>query len=145
MPDCQVRGCDKGTQFGRPLCPGCDNRHRASGLAVEAFMTIARPGAYRNIGQTLCKVPQCERPRHTIRGGLCDTHLAQWVRLGRSWMDRFVEHPSVGPLPGFGGCRVAACYRLRNSGRLLDRPNHQVRLNRARRTAPSPATRRGGR
>ncbi|MFI8085853.1 tyrosine-type recombinase/integrase [Kitasatospora sp. NPDC086009] len=129
MPDCQVPDCTKGTQFGRPICEGCFNRRRDSGLSPEEFMKIARPPVFRNVSQELCLVRECQRPWHSVLSKLCDAHLYQRRRLNLG-LEEFVLRPSVQPLPGFGECRVAACYRLRYSGRLLYCTSHQNRRSR---------------
>ncbi|MEW2085691.1 hypothetical protein [Streptomyces sp. NPDC005283] len=54
MPDCEIPGCAKGTPLGEPVCIGCRNRWRQSGLAFEDFAAAPRPGTYhRSDGQTL--------------------------------------------------------------------------------------------
>ncbi|UWE11927.1 site-specific integrase [Actinacidiphila bryophytorum] len=133
MPDCQVSGCDKGTHFSRPLCPGCDNRRRQAGASVEAFVTTTRPRAWRSIGQEMCLVRECQRPRHSVRAGLCNNHQYQRVEMLQLELEEFLAHPSARGLPGFGGCGVASCYRLRHSARIPFCDPHQARLNTAKR------------
>ncbi|MFJ4613816.1 hypothetical protein [Streptomyces griseus] len=115
MPDCQVPGCDKGTHSNQPLCPTCDNRRRKSASSVEDFVKLPRQEGWRCVGQEICLVRDCKRPRGSVLAGLCNTHKYQQVKQLGLGMDEFLAHPQTRGLDGFGDCQVAACYRLRNS------------------------------
>lgn len=113
MPDCEISGCVKGTPLGEPMCVGCMNRWRQSGLSLEEFKARGRTGRLRCIGQKLCEVPQCERPRRSVAARLCPAHQYHWDRSTDLTMEDFLSRPNLHPLPAIGPCHVASCYRTR--------------------------------
>ncbi|MGY0062951.1 tyrosine-type recombinase/integrase [Streptomyces sp. LZ34] len=117
MPDCQVKGCQRGSSRNGPLCDGCLRRHSQSGQALEDFLaTATRSGRAVGIGELSCEVTGCARPAKGTRVALCATHYDQQTRALRVPLEEFLAHPAVRPLDGFGMCQVAACHR-RRSGR----------------------------
>ncbi|MFI1586125.1 hypothetical protein [Embleya sp. NPDC020630] len=113
MPDCRISGCVTGTVLGEPMCVGCTVRWRKSGLSLEDFTAGGRTGQYRSIGQTLCRVPGCERPCRSVAARVCSVHHYQWSRSGNPTLEDFLRRPNLRPLPDIGPCRVASCYRVR--------------------------------
>ncbi|MEV7786473.1 site-specific integrase [Streptomyces sp. NPDC088106] len=133
MPDCRVVGCDKGVKAGSPMCPGCANRWKTSDLSLEDFVATVRAGGWRTLGQLPCRVIDCERPRKTVRSGLCSTHHFQQTKTLKLDLEEFLSDPSVQPLSGFGNCIVAACYRQRGGPKHPYCDPHRSRLAVARR------------
>ncbi|MET9088505.1 tyrosine-type recombinase/integrase [Streptomyces sp. NPDC004237] len=134
MPDCEIPGCTKGTPLGEPVCIGCRNRWRQSGMSFEDFAAVPRPGTYhRSDGQTLCRVAGCQRPPQLVTHGLCTTHGSRWLTSSEPTVEDFLRNSPQKGLPGFGPCQVAACYRLRGSERTIYCEVHRGRLNRERR------------
>ncbi|MGW8557674.1 hypothetical protein [Streptomyces tubercidicus] len=134
MPDCEIPGCAKGTPLGEPVCIGCMNRWRQSGLVFEDFITAPRAGTYhRSDGQTLCRVPDCQRPPRLVTHGLCTTHQCRWLTSSELTVEDFLRRSPQKGLPGFGPCQVSACYRLRGSARTIYCDVHRGRLHRERR------------
>ncbi|WP_409468350.1 hypothetical protein [Streptomyces sp. HC307] len=134
MPDCEILDCTKGTPLGEPVCIGCRNRWRQSGMAFEDFAAAPRPGTYhRSDGQTLCRVSGCQRPPRLVTHGLCTTHGSRWLTSSEPTVEDFLRNSPQKGLPGFGPCQVAACYRLRGSERTIYCEVHRGRLNRERR------------
>lgn len=134
MPDCEIPGCRKGTPLGEPVCVGCRNRWRRSGLAFEDFAAAPRPGTYhRSDGQFLRRVPSCQRPPRLVTHGLCTTHGSRWLTSSEPTVEDFLRNSPQTGLPGFGPCDVASCYRLRGSERTIYCEFHRGRLNRERR------------
>ncbi|MFJ8493709.1 tyrosine-type recombinase/integrase [Streptomyces sp. NPDC094038] len=113
-PECLVSGCDKVVfhTADHGLCVGCAKRLKASGQSFEEFVATVKRH-WRSIGISTCGVPECGRPSKTSRAGLCSAHLGQQKSLGLP-VEKFVHHPRVKPLPGFGPCEVAACPRSRD-------------------------------
>ncbi|MEU5193859.1 site-specific integrase [Streptomyces scabiei] len=134
MPDCEIPGCTKGAPLGEPVCIGCRNRWQQSGMSFEDFAAVPRPGTYhRSDGQTLCRVPGCQRPPRLVTHGLCTTHGSRWLTSSEPTVEDFLRNSPQKGLPGFGPCQVAACYRLRGSERTIYCEVHRGRLNRERR------------
>ena len=136
MPDCEIPGCTKDTPLGEPVCIGCPNRWRQSGLAFEDFAAAPRPGTYhRSDGQTLCRVSGCQRPPRLVTHGLCTAHGSRWLTSSEPTVEDFLRNSPQKGLPGFGPCQVAACYRLRGSERTIYCEVHRGRLHREWRLA----------
>ncbi|GAB3950291.1 tyrosine-type recombinase/integrase [Streptomyces sparsus] len=128
---CEVAGCQKRVDRAGRLCSACHEHWQVSGLDKDAFITTSRR-TWRCIGQSRCQVPDCERPRRTARSGLCDAHHFHKAKRGLS-LQAFLALPELTPMPGFGGCRVAACYRDRHSPTIDYCSAHLQRLQLARR------------
>ncbi|MFD8340545.1 hypothetical protein ACFV42_49415 [Streptomyces solisilvae] len=128
MPSCQVMNCDKGVSAGSPMCTGCHKRWKASSLSREDFIATPRSDSSRSIGQFPCLVQDCQRPRKTVRSGLCSTHQYQQTSLLRLPLEEFLTHPSLRPLPGFSNCHVTSCYRQRMGFKSKYCEAHRARL-----------------
>ncbi|MFH8983461.1 hypothetical protein [Streptomyces varsoviensis] len=133
MPDCVIPGCTKGSALGEPVCIGCIGRWRRSGLSLEEFAAVPRESVYhRSDGQTLCRVPGCQRPPRLVTDGLCTAHQSRWRASSEPTVEDFLRNSPQQGLPGFGPCQVAACYRLRGSERTRYCEVHRSRLHRER-------------
>ncbi|MEU7205378.1 hypothetical protein [Streptomyces sp. NPDC045470] len=112
LPDCPVQGCPSAiTILTRPMCGGCTERWRSSGLPLEEFLLLSKETS-RGVGQGPCAVKGCERPRDTVVVPLCQAHRAQHdnTSLSRLSLEQFLVHPRVDGYALFGQCEVAACY-----------------------------------
>ncbi|WP_331724312.1 tyrosine-type recombinase/integrase (plasmid) [Streptomyces longwoodensis] len=112
LSDCPVPGCPLAiTVSTRPVCAGCLVRWRRSSLPLEEFLLVPKRTS-RGVGQDPCVVADCGRPRVTVAGRLCQSHLVQHASNGfrALSLEEFLEHPSVVGHAAFGPCQVAACY-----------------------------------
>ncbi|MFE2159099.1 hypothetical protein ACFW9M_14960 [Streptomyces lydicus] len=137
-PGCLVPGCDKMAHHAgnRGLCRTCAKKQVASGATLNEFLTSTKT-SWRSIGVVDCLVTDCPRPRKTFRNPLCHTHSYQQQKIYRLPVEEFIRHPEVRPLPSFGPCDVAACYRDRDgSGRYC--AGHRGRLTFHRRRTDMP-------
>src|SRR6266852_408622 len=116
-PVCQVPGCDgiAETRKGATgICAACANYMARNGISEV-------PGACAKtytIGVGRCAAG-CPRPWESRRRPLCAAHDHQQRNVLKVPVEAFLARPGVGPLPGFGPCRVLACSRLRYSGTSL--------------------------
>jgi hypothetical protein len=109
---CRVDGCGAPTMYSSRICMSCTGRLRRSRLAVEDFVRLRRPEG--PVGYVApCRVPGCGRPWLTFGRQLCAHHYYLRERdFGADFpLERFIVHPEVKPLPGFGPCQVVACER----------------------------------
>jgi len=111
-PVCRAENCAKPSGLRTGLCPSCRKRWEASGQDIEHF-TREYIRFTRSIGIMPCTITDCARPWTTSVSRLCATHLAQRKTLAMT-LEEFQRHPGALPLPGFGPCQVAACYRERD-------------------------------
>ncbi|WP_199839622.1 tyrosine-type recombinase/integrase [Streptomyces sp. XY431] len=131
MPDCRIEGCAKATTVDKPLCLGCHRRWKDSGLPIEDFVTLPRTEHFRAVGHVPCLVPGCERPRKTVRAGLCNAHHGQREGLGIP-VEEYMRLPQARPLASFGVCQVVACYFQRQGPVNPYCRAHYARLRNAR-------------
>lgn len=113
MPDCQISGCVTGTVLSEPVCVGCMNRWKKSGLSLEDFIARGRTGQFRSLGQKSCEVPGCERPCRSVAARICPAHHYHWSRSSDLTLEDFLQSPDLHPLPAVGPCQAASCYRAR--------------------------------
>jgi len=122
---CMVAECNVVTKARHKLCHACENRWRTSGLAWPAFLTVP-PVRERTLGEFICEVGGCDRPRRTVRASLCDAHHAQHTGPFKGLaIEEFLVHPAVRPFPSFGDCRVPSCIRRAKGHRGLCHPHAQ--------------------
>ncbi|MET7474635.1 hypothetical protein ABZT17_09770 [Streptomyces sp. NPDC005648] len=134
MPECQVRGCDKGYESRGPLCSGCRIRWNKSGLSVEDFLGTQERYNVVHVRQELCRLPGCERPWRSPTAALCQNHHYQRKHRLKISLDEFLVHPFPQPLPGHGACGVAACLRQRVTPSTLYCDAHRQKLSKAKLT-----------
>ncbi|MDX3186603.1 site-specific integrase [Streptomyces sp. ME02-7008A-1] len=115
MPECSVKGCDKGWERRGPFCSGCRIRWRASELSVEEFIGTQDRFNVVHVRQALCRFPDCKRPWRSPTAGLCQNHHYQRLHKLKIPLEAFLAHPLPRPYPGHGMCDVAACHRQRVS------------------------------
>lgn len=111
LAKCVVPDCEAGvrTQVSRGLCQGCERRFRASGLALEQF--VSTPSGKRGKGERSCRVPGCGRVSGLLCR-LCPTHESQWRRKHPDLTaEQFAMLPGLKPFPSFGPCQVHSCVR----------------------------------
>lgn len=112
------------------------NRWKQSGadLSLEEFTARGRTGSFRSIGQKLCEVPDCERPRRTVAVRVCPAHEYHWSRSSDLTLEDFLKRPNLRPMPSIGPCQVASCYRARGREGRLYCDVHATRLGIERRS-----------
>ncbi|WP_326720424.1 site-specific integrase [Streptomyces sp. NBC_00243] len=132
-PICPVTGCGKMayTPRERGLCRGCEQRMKQSGKSREEFVATTKH-SWRSIGTSPCLVPECARPRRTVRQALCDAHCFQQQKIHHLSVEDFLRLPGLVPLDSLGPCAVASCYRDRSNADYC--PPHRQARNIARRT-----------
>ena len=133
-------------ELGWPVCqvPGCDGiaetRKGATDLCAACASYMARTGTSEvpatcvktyTIGVGRCAAG-CPRPWESRRRPLCAAHDHQQRVVLKVTVEAFLARPGVGPLTGFGPCRVLACPRLRHSGRSLFCKAHHSRWREAK-------------
>ncbi|WP_199840247.1 hypothetical protein [Streptomyces viridochromogenes] len=136
LPDCPVPGCPLAiTVLTRPMCAGCIERWRRTGLLLEEFLLVPKETS-RGVGQGPCRVGSCERPRVTVAGQLCLAHHSQHTKTGliALTLEEFLVHPRVTGYASFGPCEVAACYLDRVGRQAPYCKAHLNRLYQARTT-----------
>ncbi|QGK70323.1 tyrosine-type recombinase/integrase [Allosaccharopolyspora coralli] len=133
LRECVVIDCQAATRAKwAELCTSCWERHKASGIALEAFTRT--PSGKASRGEKPCRVAGCPRPTR-VRERLCGTH--SWHRKQhldltvQAWLAR----PEVVPLPSYGDCRVPACIRRADDQAGLCKP-HVKQWRKARRGDP---------
>jgi integrase len=134
MPECQVRGCDKGYESRGPLCSGCRIRWNTSGLSIEDFLSTQERFNVVHVRQELCQLPGCKRPWRSPTAALCQNHHYQRKHRLKISLDEFLVHPSPHPLPGHGACGVAACLRQRVTPSTPYCDAHRQKLSKAKLT-----------
>ena len=127
---CGLVDCPNPASHGR-LCSGCRRRWQESDMEMADFIASVKR-TWRCVGQFLCQVPDCERPRRTVKCGLCDAHYAQQT-VRKLSLENFLQLPGLYPMRRIGPCAVAACYRDRSSPRRDYCQAHTHRLHEARR------------
>lgn len=119
-PSCQVSGCGKPSVTASGLCSGCGRAWKARDQHdagdFDAFLAHG-PHWQRVVGTGQCHVAGCPRPWKTEKSRLCMTHHHQRTVSLKLTLEQFLRHPHVGPLPSYGMCAVAACYRALNGPR----------------------------
>ena len=128
-PVCRVPGCEgmvESARGGKGVCAACANYMARSGASEV-------PGACAKsyvIGVGRCAAG-CPRPWESRRRPLCAAHDHQQRNVLKVPVEAFLARPDVGPLPGFGPCRVLACTRLRYSATSLFCKAHHSRWRQA--------------
>lgn len=113
-PECSVAGCrHRASRQGIRLCNGCYPRWKAAGRPLLEEFVLQPHESHRAIGEYGCSVPGCPRPWEHRTSALCATHAHRRKVIFKLPLEEFLRHPDVGPLPSFGPCLAAACYRDR--------------------------------
>ncbi|SEM81006.1 hypothetical protein [Streptacidiphilus jiangxiensis] len=131
IADCPVPGCVRG-RTGGAVCDACTHRWKASGIALEEFVRLPSPGN-RVVGQLICEVPGCPRPRLSPGWRLCSGHHYQRTAKLELTVEAFLAHPKVVPLTAPDVCQVASCFWLCDGPGSRYCRAHQARLAAAKR------------
>lgn len=132
MPECQVRGCDKGYESRGPLCSGCRIRWNKSGLCLEDFLGSQERYNVVHVRQELCQLPGCKRPWRSPTAALCQNHHYQRKHRLKISLEEFLVHPYPRPLSAHGACGVAACLRQRVTPSTPYCDAHRQKLSKAK-------------
>ncbi|MFI6994679.1 hypothetical protein [Nonomuraea wenchangensis] len=108
---CEVRSCRQPAIYSQ-MCSGCERRWRRGNLPLQEFLAADKP-LWSGIGESPCRVPECERPWKTSTQPICNAHLLQYKKLGLP-LEVFLLHPDVVGYASFGPCQVSACDRDRD-------------------------------
>ena len=118
---CAVADCPNARHAG-PLCHGHLGQFRRSGAADAAtWAASGEPGPLRRrLSEASCEVSdaagaRCPRPAWGP-WDLCIAHATTWSKQRRrgSGLETFLSRAR--PLPGFGDCTAASCYRVAAHG-----------------------------
>ncbi|MEV7500335.1 site-specific integrase [Streptomyces sp. NPDC093018] len=136
-PLCEVIGCDhRAARRGVRLCNGCYYRWKKDGQPELDGFVHQPHQSHRSVDIGDCAVEGCPRPWEDRPAALCATHSHRRKYVLKLSLEEFLRHPEVGPLPSFGPCLAASCYRDRIGPRTLYCQSHGNRLRVLQRQQP---------